>query len=390
MDFVFIIFGCILNAKVRIMIIENFKETKNISLPYDISSKYGDVDGLSLQNLFYARNGYFPGCYLFDYESRTNGDYTFDTKKIAKYLIENIPEDEKMEFTPYLTNVLGSKDNTTNLGFCVILNKSNIYARFEKSVTESYILFDNSKIEELNNFVDAILGFYVAPEGEENSIWKICSSNSGYYLEKGKVKAIENFDIDRLYNDGFKVEDEKICNFMSSEDKSGLVILHGEKGTGKTSYIKYLVNKFPNRKFVFVPASIINLLGDPSFGSFLITLNNHVIILEDCENAIRDRKESGSAAAVSLLLNMTDGLLSDDLGIKFICTFNEDMKNIDSALLRKGRLISKYEFKPLAIDKANKILSELGYEVKLEKPISLAEIFHYDETSYEVTKKSII
>lgn len=372
------------------MIIENFKSTKNISLPYDISSKYGDVDGLSLQNLFYARNGYFPGCYLFDYESRTNGDYTFDTKKIAKYLIENIPEDEEMEFTPYLTNVLGSEDNATNLGFCVVLNKSNIYARFEKSITESYILFDNSKVDEMNKFVDAILGFYVPPEGVENTIWKICSNSSGYYLEKGRVKTFKDFDIDKLYNDGFKKEDEKICEFMATEDKSGLVILHGEKGTGKSSYIKHLISKFPKRKFVFVTSGLIALLGDPSFGSFLNTLNNHVIILEDCENAIRDRKESGSAAAVSLLLNMTDGLLADDLGIKFICTFNEDMKNIDSALLRKGRLISKYEFKPLAESKAEKILSERGYEVKLEKPLSLADIFYYEETSYEVTKKSII
>ena len=108
---------------------------------------------------------------------------------------------------------------------------------------------------------------------------------------------------------------------------------------------------------------MISLLGEPSFGSFLITLNNHVIVLEDCENAIRDRKQSGSASAVSLLLNMTDGLLSDDLGMKFICTFNEDMKNIDSALLRKGRLMSKYEFKALQVDKAEKLL-KLNYKEK--------------------------
>ena len=373
------------------MIIGNFKDVKNVGLPLEISSKYGDVDGLSLQNLFYARNGYFPGCYSFDYESRTNGDYSFDTKAIAKYLIENTTEDENMEFTPYLTNVLGSKNNETNLGFCVILNKSNIFARFEKSVTESYILFDNSKLDELEKFVDAILEFYIAPEGEENTIWKICSNNSGFYLEKGKVKTFANFDISKLYNDGFEEEDKTITDFIEKDDKSGLVILHGERGTGKSSYIKHLINKFPNKKFVFVPSGIINILGEPSFGSFLITLNNHIIILEDCENAIRDRKENGGgSSAVSLLLNMTDGLLSDDLGMKFICTFNDDMKNIDPALLRQGRLISKYEFKPLQIDKATSILEENGIEAQLNKPITLAEIFHYGEKKYETEKKSII
>ena len=370
--------------------IDGIKNFSNIILPFDSSSRYGDVDGISLQNLFYAKNGYFPGCYLFDYESRTNGDYKFDTKKIAKYLLENTPKDEDIEFTPYFTTVLGNKEDKTNLGFCIILNKSNIYARFETSVTESYVLFDNKHIDELSAFVESVLQFYIAPEGEENNIWRLCSSTSGYYLDKGKVKVYQNFDIKKLYNDGFEVEDEKIRNFIAEDDKSGLVILHGEKGTGKTSYIKHLVNLFPNRKFVYVPASMITLLGEPSFGSFLITLNNHVIILEDCENAIRDRKESGSASAVSLLLNMTDGLLSDDLGMKFICTFNEDMKNIDGALLRKGRLMSKYEFKELAVPKAETILRERGIETTLNKPITLAEIFHYGEAGYDTVKKSII
>lgn len=370
--------------------IDGIKNFENIKLPFDKSDKYGDVDGISLQNLFYAKNGYFPGCYLFDYESRTNGDYRFDTKKMAKYLLENTPEDENIEFTPYFTNVLGSKEDKTNLGFCIILNKSNIYARFETSVTESYVLFDNKHMDSLESFIESVLQFYIAPEGEENNIWRLCSSQSGFYLDKGKVKVYQNFDIKKLYNDGFEKEDEKIRNFIAEDDKSGLVILHGGKGTGKTSYIKHLVGLFPNRKFVYVPASMITLLGEPSFGSFLITLNNHVIILEDCENAIRDRKESGSAPAVSLLLNMTDGLLSDDLGMKFICTFNEDMKNIDDALLREGRLMSKYEFKDLEIKKAEAILKERGIETKLEKPLSLAKIFHYGESSYESVKKSII
>ena len=87
---------------------------------------------------------------------------------------------------------------------------------------------------------------------------------------------------------------------------------------------------------------------------------------------------------------MTDGLLSDDLGMKFICTFNEDMKIIDSALLRNGRLMSKYEFKALQVDKAEELLKERGVEATLNKPMTLAEIFHYGEDGYEVQKKSII
>jgi ATP-dependent 26S proteasome regulatory subunit len=77
--------------------------------------------------------------------------------------------------------------------------------------------------------------------------------------------------------------------------------------------------------------------------------------------------------------------------MKFICTFNDNMKNIDTALLRKGRLISKYEFKPLDIKKGNAILAKLGIEAELTKPLALSDIFNFLEDGYEnEQKKSII
>ena len=369
---------------------ENIKNTENILLSHKNSEFYGNVDGLSLQNIFYARNEKFPGCYLFSYDMRTNGYYYFDTKKMFDFLLKNIPENEHMELVPYITKKLCDDNPFEKFSFCVILNKSNIYARFEKNITESYVLFDNCNIEAAEKFIDAISQFYMPPANTSNLYWRICASSDGYYLDKGQIKCPNNFDVNKLYNDSFLKEDEKIKNFIKEDDKSGLIILHGDKGTGKSSYIKYLVNQFPDRKFVYVPSSFIDLLGEPAFGSFLISLNNHVIVLEDCENAIRDRKTSGSASAVSLLLNMTDGILSDDLGIKFICTFNDDMKNIDSALLRKGRLVSKYEFKALDVEKAQSLLDELGFEDIINKPLSLADIFNYGDDSYEPLKKSII
>lgn len=372
--------------------LDNFKDVKNIKIDNSTADFYGNVDGLSLQNLFISENGFFPGVFMFDYESRTNGDYKFDTKKIAKWIKENTPEDEELCLLPYYTKVLGSKDDRTELGICVKLKKSNIYARFERCVGDSYVLFDNNHIEEMEEFVNNILQFYIAPEGEENTYWRLCRSRDGYYLDKGKIKAPDNFIVAELYNDDFIKEDAKIKEFINTDDKSGLILLHGEKGTGKSTYIKHLIKEYPDRKFVYVPANLVCLLGDTEFGSFLTSLTNHVIILEDCENVIKNRKSDfgTSAAAVSLLLNMTDGILSDDLSIKFICTFNSDMKDIDSALLRKGRLISKYEFNALSIEKAEAILRKRGINVKLNKPITVADIFHYGEDGYETIKKSII
>lgn len=365
------------------------RDFPNIQLTHEDSMFFGNVDGLSLQNIFYVRNHAFPGCYLFRCESRGgNGNY-FDVEKIYEHLVNTIPDDEKMEIIPYFTKNADKSEDYSNFTLCVILNKSQIYARIEKDLSESYVLFNNKDIDNVKKFVAMLMEYYTPPKEESNRFFRLAMSREGYYLEKGRIKTVENFDISKTYNDSFVKEDEKIRKFIEEDNQGGLVILHGEKGTGKSTYIKYLISKYENRKFVYVPSSFIDNMGDPSFGSFLNTLANHVIILEDCENALRDRKTTHNSSAVSLLLNMTDGILSDDLGIKFICTFNDDLRNIDSALTRKGRLVSKYEFKALDKEKASALLHERGFEEDASKPMTLSDIFYYEEDSYD-NRKSII
>lgn len=392
------------------------KNFKNLTLDKKDSTVYAEVDGLSLQNLFYANNGYFPCCYMFSRSSRSY-DYYFDVEKIFDELVtREKPEDT--EFIKYITRNMESKMET--MGFCILMKKKNIYARIERNVGECYILYDNNNDGSLKDFIELLEKYYIAPEEEKNNLYKIAQSMSGFTLKKSKIKEVPNFSIERLYNDNFQYEDKRIKKFINDNEKSGIVILHGEKGTGKTTYIRHLISSTPDKKFVFVSPDLVNLLGTPSFTDFINSLNNHVIILEDCENVIRDRNTTGANSAVSTLLNMSDGLLADDLGIKFICTFNANIKDIDTALLRKGRLISKYEFKPLNTDKANALLEfiytekakkedeemedvedENGIPVvkpvedtisipKVNKPQTLADIFNFEEDSYETVRKQII
>jgi ATP-dependent 26S proteasome regulatory subunit len=82
---------------------------------------------------------------------------------------------------------------------------------------------------------------------------------------------------------------------------------------------------------------------NPEFIDLLIDNPNAVVIIEDAENIMMDRKYN-SDSSVSNLLNLSDGLLSDCLSVQIICTFNNSINLIDAALMRKGRLIAKYEF----------------------------------------------
>ena len=102
-----------------------------------------------------------------------------------------------------------------------------------------------------------------------------------------------------------------------------------------------------------------------------------------------DRKFSENNS-VSNLLNLSDGLLSDCLNVQIICTFNSALSLVDSALLRKGRLIAKYEFGKLSVDKARKLSHHLAMQQNIKRPMTLAEITNPDETDYTAPQVNVI
>ena len=134
---------------------------------------------------------------------------------------------------------------------------------------------------------------------------------------------------------------------------------------------------------MFVSPSLAGDITNPDFIQLLVSNPNSVLIIEDAENVIMDRKLNNNAA-VSNLLNISDGLLADFLNVQLICTFNSTVAMVDTALMRKGRLIAKYEFGKLGIEKANRLSKHLGFEKEINEPMTLAEIAHpHEKETYQ-------
>lgn len=226
----------------------------------------------------------------------------------------------------------------------------------------------------------------VIPENEKNEGYLniLVKTQFGFGLEQKEIKSPE-IDFSINYNEDFKPIHNLITEKLAINNSKGLVLLHGLAGTGKTTYIRYLINILKKR-VIYIPPSMVSAIADPELIKFFILYSNSILVIEDAENILMKRV-ANSSQAIANILNLTDGLLSDCANIQIVATFNTDILNIDEALLRKGRLIAKYEFTQLEESRTLKLSKKLG--VKIDGKHTLADIYNSTDKSFSKNKNKI-
>lgn len=192
------------------------------------------------------------------------------------------------------------------------------------------------------------------------------------------------------YGSEFTKVHDVIVKKLNENNGKGIILLHGDPGTGKTSYIKHLTTLVKEKDILFIPPSMAEMLSEPTIIPFLMDHKNSVLIIEDAERVISDREGNGSPAGVSNILNLTDGILGDCLSIQIVATFNMKREKIDQALLRKGRLIAEHKFGKLDVNDTNKLLKHLKKDHEVSEGMTLADIYNIDVELIKSTNKSKI
>jgi hypothetical protein len=206
------------------------------------------------------------------------------------------------------------------------------------------------------------------------NIFMVNQDYGNFNFSKFNINLPETFDIGLNYGKNFESVSEKMIKSLH-ENSSGLYMLHGRPGTGKTTYIRYLASVL-KKDVIFFPTSFVDEITNPSILSLLKKKQDCVMILEDAEKALTKRSLSDQPSLVSTLLNMTDGILGDILKLNVIVTYNCDRQDIDEALLRKGRLKAEYSFQGLKQDDAKKLIKKLDIDIKPEDNMTLADIYY--------------
>ncbi len=164
---------------------------------------------------------------------------------------------------------------------------------------------------------------------------------------------------------------------------SGLAILQGLPGTGKTSYLRHLMCELRRtHRCYFFPITSYPLLTSPACVDFWLGEHEQykdfekIVVIEDAESLLL-RRGPDNQEVLSNLLNLADGFLGDCLKLQVICTVNAPSAKLDPAIIRPGRLIASREFRRLRPLEAERIAERSGIKLAPQESYSLAEIYNH-------------
>lgn len=265
--------------------------------------------------------------------------------------------------------------NDSNLH--LIFTKTRYFFGFHNDYENVYITgYVDSKLNNIINLdisgdiksVHSLIEYFYSKYNKKNSV-----SISWYYNPKNCDRISLQINLSKLpckemypyFN--FNSLEEYYDKFNTSDEN--ILILIGEPGTGKTTFIRGLLSHTKES------ASIIydkNPLSNDDIFVDWFESNNKYFIFEDSDQLLIPREDQNDIMVK--FLNIADGLISTSSKKIIFSTNLKSVNQIDEALIRPGRCFDILEFKKLNPHEV-KILTEKMNLPYIEGERTLAEIF---------------
>jgi len=249
---------------------------------------------------------------------------------------------------------ISSSNNTLNFisGWC-FHDKIPFHVSYRMEKYDKILTIGTSRIFEvyLQQFIN------LTRKNKNTKHQKVCINGYNSWIKIGTTYRCMN---SLFINDDLK-EDllndvEKFLSAKENYKKFGIkwkrtYLFWGKPGTGKTSTISALATKF-SLPLYYLDLSLFT--EQRQLCHCLSEINEtSLIIVEDLKSVIEKKKKDDQNVDMQMILNFFDGLLTPE---HIIIITSNNPNEIDSTILRSGRIDRKYEFKYPTKEKIKEIL----------------------------------
>lgn len=359
--------------------------------PESIYTHHGMIN---YTNLISVLDSSFSTEKTFEYYYSEKHSQKFDILK--KFIIETMGKlDFKIIFSDSLCERGSYKENVflfiheQKHRVCIFMTPNVLKIKISTIVSDNPISIDDSEklINQLDSTSESIFTLIkefidnAINEKDENEIViAYCiATREGTKSIPVKVRKI-NFA--KEYYPSVVSADKMLDDYF--ESSSNVLLLYGSPGTGKTTFIRYIIEHFYNKFFnneddqympyerVITTKNPDVLYDDTTFLEFINSSLAGLFIIEDADTMMKSRADGNEF--MKTLLNFSDGIFTMN-DKKIILTTNlEHTENIDPALLRPGRCFDSIHFRKFSKIDAGIAFPTLINKLKKEE-YTLAELF---------------
>jgi SpoVK/Ycf46/Vps4 family AAA+-type ATPase len=208
------------------------------------------------------------------------------------------------------------------------------------------------------------------------------TSDDGYQDSRDLDITFDEETYDQFYP-GIK---EGLKKYLDSyrKNKSSVLLLMGEPGTGKTTFIKNFIKEYQLNTVVTYDEKVMS--SDFFYIQYLTDSKKQLLVIEDADLLLSSRDDNLNKT-MSKLLNITDGLVKLDSKKIIFTTNTQQYTKIDNALIRPGRCFDVINFRRLTFDEAKTACKVAKLPpITEEREHTLTEIFNRNHHSYKSFK----
>lgn len=159
------------------------------------------------------------------------------------------------------------------------------------------------------------------------------------------------------------------------KSKSQILVLYGEPGGGKTSFIRDLICEMNLN--AFISYDIKTLTSDSTFVSYITDKFFDAIVIEDADELLTSSRGEHNKV-IAKILNISDGLIKLPRKKLIFTTNLPSVKEMDKAIIRPGRCFDVINFRELTQPEVTVAAKDLGivdFDSTAKKSWTLADLF---------------